>query len=105
LAKNFTFPAAFTVAVITIAFPFGTVTTPPASEIVIVAELAVTVSVDVTDTSELKLFVSVGVKVAVKVVVPCPTTLIVVPETVATFEFELVYEKTPAALESGGVTV
>ena len=102
---NFTFPAVLTDAVMLIAVPFATVTTPPAREIEIVAAPDETVRVDVTETPELKLEVSVGVSVAVKVVVPWPTTVIVLPETDATPVFELEYAKLPAAFEVGGVTV
>ena len=87
---NFTFPAVLTDAVMLIAVPLATVTTPPASEIEIVAAPAVTVRVDVTETFELKLVVSVGVRVAVRVVLPCPTTVIVLPDTEATPVLELV---------------
>lgn len=90
LTMNFTFPAVLTEAVMLIAVPLATVTTPPASEIEIVAAPAVTVSVDVTETFELKLVVSVGVRVAVRVVLPCPTTVIVLPDTEATPVLELV---------------
>lgn len=105
LTMNFTFPAVLTEAVIFIVAPLATVTTPPAREIEMVAALAVTVSVDDTEIPELKFVVSVGVSVAVKVVVPCPTTVIVLPDTDATPVFELEYANVPEAFEVGGVTV
>jgi hypothetical protein len=58
LAKNLTFPAVLTVAVIVTTVPFAAVTAPPVSEIVIVASPppAVTVRVKVSVSEPAKLF-------------------------------------------------